>query len=100
MFKTLTLSDFSPTVGSSFQVHTESNISLELELLEAFELNASTKPSNTHTQSFSLLFKGPNDVKLPQQICPMSHSDLGELSIFLVPVGHEEDGIRYEAIFN
>ena len=105
MFKTLKFSDFSPTIGSSFQVRTEPDISLELELLEAVELNASTlnastESSKTHSQSFSLLFKGPNEIRLPQQVCPMSHSDLGELSLFLVPVGLEADGIRYEAIFN
>ena len=100
MLKTLTLSDFSPAVGSLFQVRTEPDVSLELELLEAVELNASPISSDTHTRSFSLLFSGPNDVMLPQQICPMSHSDLGELSIFLVPVAREVDGIRYEAIFN
>ncbi len=100
MLKTLALSDFSPTVGSSFQVRTEPDISLELELLEAVDLGTSAKSADTHTRSFSLLFKGPNDVTLPQQICPMTHSDLGELSIFLVPVASEADGMRYEAIFN
>ncbi len=100
MLKTLTLSDFSPTVGSSFQVRTEPNVALELELLEAVNLGAASISSSTRSESFSLLFKGPNDVMLPQQICPMNHPELGELSIFLVPVAREADGMRYEAIFN
>ncbi|MDV3348304.1 hypothetical protein D0962_21895 [Leptolyngbyaceae cyanobacterium CCMR0082] len=97
MFKTLTLSDFSSTVGSSFQVCPEPDTSLQLELLEAVELSSS---SSARSESFSLLFKGPSDVVLPQKLYSMNHSDLGDLSIFLVPVAGASDGIRYEAIFN
>ncbi|MBT9314090.1 DUF6916 family protein [Leptothoe spongobia] len=97
MLKTLTLSDFSPVVGSSFQVRTELDVSLQLELLEAVELGAA---SGARSSSFSLLFKGANDIILSQRIYPMRHPDLGELSIFLVPVSREADGMRYEAIFN
>jgi hypothetical protein len=37
---------------------------------------------------------------LPQQIYLLKHAELGALSLFLVPVGLDEQGARYEAIIN
>jgi hypothetical protein len=100
MFETLSLSDFSPVVGSSFQVRTEPDVSLQLELLEAVKLSDIPAGFSQRSESFSLLFRGPADMMLSQQMCPLSHADLGELSVFLVPVGRDADGIQYEAVFN
>ena len=51
-------------------------------------------------QPFSLLFRGPLRPLLPQQITTLEHDTLGVLEIFIVPVGPDEYGQRYEAIFN
>ena len=37
---------------------------------------------------------------MPQQIVPLEHAALGKLEIFLVPVGLDPEGYRYEAVFN
>ena len=98
--KRLEFSDFSSLVGSSFHIHNSSSHSLPLELLEAKKIGNSSAQQNTQIDSFSLLLRGPRDSVLPQQIYSFTHSQLGELSLFLVPVGQDSDGIRYEVIFN
>lgn len=98
--KVLQFSDFSSLVGSSFHVHTQSSALLQLELVEATKIGDRPAAQNNRTESFSLLFKGPSDSVLPQKIYSLTHSQLGDLDIFLVPVKQDADGISYEAIFN
>jgi len=52
------------------------------------------------TRSFSLIFHGPSDQSLDQGIHSLRHEDLGDLEVFLVPIG-DRDGVRqYEAVFS
>lgn len=48
---------------------------------------------------FSLVFRGPGDRVLPQRIYRLAHDELGEFEFFLVPIGPDREGMRYEAIF-
>jgi hypothetical protein len=50
-------------------------------------------------EAYSLLFLGPPQPVLPQRIYRISHAELGELEIFLVPVGPHNDNMGYEAVF-
>jgi hypothetical protein len=93
---TLTHDSFSPHRGSAFEVRAEGR-TLALELLEVKPYQGDGAPGSR--QPFSLFFRGPRDVYLPQQIVPLEHAALGRLEIFLVPVGLEADGYRYEAVF-
>ena len=49
---------------------------------------------------FTLLFRGALPGWLPQRIYRLRHPALGELDIFLVPLGPDAGGFRYEAVFN
>jgi hypothetical protein len=51
-------------------------------------------------ESFSLIFRGPLDEPLRQRTHKIKHYALGQLEIFLVPVGKDDGGRYYEAIFN
>jgi hypothetical protein len=51
-------------------------------------------------QPFTLLFHGVFDPWLPQAIYPFDHPALGEFDMFIVPVGPDEVGMRYEAVFS
>jgi hypothetical protein len=53
-----------------------------------------------HSEAFSIFFQGPLVPFLPQGIRKLKHQDLGELNIFLVPIGQDQDGFQYEAVFN
>jgi hypothetical protein len=55
----------------------------------------------THnSQSFSILYQGPVGHLMPQRIYHLSHPQLGEFDIFMVPVARQADGFLYEAVFN
>ncbi|HEX3538955.1 MAG TPA: hypothetical protein VHT75_00810 [Acidimicrobiales bacterium] len=48
---------------------------------------------------FTLHFHAPRESLLPQAIYHFQHADLGAFDIFIVPLGPDEVGMRYEAIF-
>jgi hypothetical protein len=49
---------------------------------------------------FSLIFEaGPGDA-WPQQIFTLTHPDVGELTLFLVPLGPGGNGMTYQAVIN
>lgn len=51
-------------------------------------------------EPFSLLFRAATrELQLPQQIHPLEHPQLGRLELFMVPLGPDATGMRYEAIF-
>jgi hypothetical protein len=50
--------------------------------------------------AFSLLFHAPGAGHLPQQIFTLEHPELGELDLFLVPLGPDGDRMQYEAVVN
>lgn len=52
-------------------------------------------------ESFSLIFRGSSSEPLRARTYKMKHYALGELEIFLVPVGKKDEDARYyEAVFN
>jgi len=48
---------------------------------------------------FSLIFRSPPAAPLPQRIYRLQHEELGPLDLFLVPIGPDEAGMCYEAVF-
>ncbi len=93
--------------GADFAKHVNTNFRIELESLPSVELKLITvtpRASEPHEQAgmerFSVLFSGPGDVFVPQQTYRLTHPEMGELEIFLVPIGKESDGFRYEAVYN
>jgi hypothetical protein len=50
--------------------------------------------------AFSLIFHAPGTGHLPQQIFALDNAELGELDLFLVPLGPDGDRMRYEAVIN
>jgi len=51
-------------------------------------------------QPFSVIFLAEHPEPFEQQTYSMTHSQIDELLIFLVPIGPGEGGMRYEAVFN
>ena len=49
---------------------------------------------------FSLTFVAGGGELVPQQTLTVRHPALGDLAIFLVPLGPSADGMRYEAVFS
>jgi hypothetical protein len=56
------------------------------------------KPEATR-EAYSLLFRGPHH-ELPQQgLMTLKHQAIGTVEVFMVPVGADEQGMCYEAVF-
>lgn len=98
MLDTLTADTFEPHRGSTFTADLpEDHDPLPLELVE---ISALAIEGSGGRQQFCLLFRGPAAPILEQQTWNLHHDDLGELPLFLVPVGPGKDeGMQYEAVF-
>jgi hypothetical protein len=97
----LTYADFAGRVGETFMVAADGGDRTEIELVEATEgLEAGGPgPEGQERRQFSLVFRGAPGAPLPQGIRQLTHEALGELDLFLVPIGSDATGVRYEAAF-
>lgn len=95
MVKEFNQAMFSECVHSNFEIMENAAPVCVLELTEIVERVKTPKQ-----EAFSLLFRGPLTPFVSQGIRTLRHNDLGEMDIFLVPVGQEKDGFQYEAVFN
>ena len=93
MLDQLTIDHFSTYVNETFTLHFEGMDSLSLELIEVSPLGAAPENSTTR-QAFSVIFRGPAEPILIQQIYNVVHAQLGELMLFLVPLGPDRTGGR------
>jgi hypothetical protein len=93
----LACSDFAPCVQQTFRVALD-DASLDLELIAAEPLGSGA-PAPDRRRPFSLTFRGPKAPVLEQRIYRLDNAALGTLEIFLVPIGRDAAGLRYEAIF-
>jgi hypothetical protein len=93
----ITLHDFAACVGQKFSVNLALPKPLELDLLSAAPLAGPAVAGKR--ESFKLLFRAAPEWHCPQQIYPLAHPALGELGVFLVPVGKNTQGTELEAIF-
>lgn len=93
----MTIDTFRDRAGESFH-DTDAGLTLELRVVEDLTEQAENVAADARTP-FSLMFHGPAEPLLPQGIRPLAHDELGALDIFLVPVGREGDGVRYQAVF-
>jgi hypothetical protein len=91
----LTKEAFSENLNTHFRIPMQSGNAAELELVGVVETM-----STPRQQQFSVLFRGPLDYLLPQGTYHMEHEKMGEMDMFIVPVGKEPDGFHYEAVFN
>lgn len=86
--------DFAGQLNTKFRV-VEAEEPLEIELIEVSE-----PKSGGSQEYFSLYFQSGKDKFLPQKLYDLEHETLGRGLIFLVPIGADDKGVRYEAVFN
>jgi hypothetical protein len=92
MTERLTILDFAPQRHTRFRVAQMENC--ELELTEI------TDYSNAQLEQFSLIFTGAVSPWLRQGLYTLVHPQMQECELFLVPIGPDEAGMRYEAAFS
>ncbi len=93
----LTEEEFSKHVNTKFRVAGEQPVELELAEVKGY---LSKAHEQTGMERFSAFFSGPRQPYLPQSVYTLEHEQMGAFELFLVPVGNDENGFRYEAVFN
>jgi hypothetical protein len=89
---------FAQHLNTKFYVQLEDR-KVELELVKVVG-DKSSMDKIEGVQRFAVYFAGPSEFLLPQRIYHLQHEALGELVIFIVPVGSKDGRYQYEAIFS
>jgi len=93
----LSIEDFEPFLSQTLQIQFTPEVTMDAELIEV-------KPSESYAvlprKAFSITLRtAQKDEYYPQSTFMVLHPVKGELPLFLVPLGPDEAGMRYEAIF-
>jgi hypothetical protein len=99
MLEALTHESFVPHVGTDFPARLGPDATLRLTLIEASVTGPAPAGGAARRRPFSLVFRGPRAPMLPQRIYRLEHEAMGPLEIFIVPIGSDAEGMRYQAIF-
>ena len=86
-------SSYTPLVGTGFRVHRPGGRPVVVYL-------ASVTALESEGESFSLIFRGREGSRLPQDTYRIEHPRLGTFSFFLVPVGAPRADQDIQAIVN
>jgi len=98
VLETFSAATFRPHVDEIFTIRL-GDASIELRLARVTE-PAMSAPRGVRENPFTLYFIGPTAPVLPQRIYTFEHDAFEPFSIFIVPIGLESGGVRYQAIFN
>ena len=97
MLDTITLSQFQECLDDTFTIRFEENVRLEATLSKVEKRGGDSEKQD---RPFSIILKTQQKGEYYNQgIFMVSHPNLGDLSLFLTPIGPNEDGMQYEAIF-
>ena len=106
MLDKLTSVDFMPALQHTFQLYVGPwgvphdpavhGAPRSVELIEVSSLVAGA----VNARPFSIIFREAGRAYLPQRTYTLEHAALGRLDLFLVPIGPDAVGMRYQAIFN
>ena len=102
MLETFTVDTFARHLGGSFRISPDDSPSFDAELIEATALGSGSPDGGTgdgRRRPFSIVFRGPANRLLPQRIYRVEHEAIGSFELFLVPIGPDGAGMRYEAVF-
>lgn len=89
----------SPLSGTVFRMTVEGQDAEDLELVSVITGSGTAIPGGR--VPFSLTFRSSRkDVYFPQGCRSLHHPALGRAEVFLVPIGPDESGMRYEAVFS
>jgi hypothetical protein len=97
MLQDLTCENFGHCLNQVFRLNCDSG-TFEVKLIECRKLDSHGR-SQGQREPFSLMFLGPRQPILPQRIYNFDFGQLGTLEIFIVPIGTDALGVRYQAVF-
>ncbi|MGQ0763005.1 MAG: DUF6916 family protein [Acidobacteriota bacterium] len=98
MSTNLTEQEFSKHVDTQFKIAlAEGELGLTLVEVKAYMPGENEQDG---MERFSVFFDGPGDIVLPQKTYQLEHDKMGTIDLFLVPIRGDQNGFRYEAVFN
>jgi hypothetical protein len=89
------LATFERLLKSRFKLRLDEEASVEIELVEVRRGS-----SAAGWEAFSLVFQAPVEAPAEQRIYELEQGVTGSFELFLVPIGRDGGGLRYEAVFN
>jgi hypothetical protein len=98
MLEEFTIETFSGRIGDRFRIRADESVVVEAILTEATTADAAESTLGRRVP-FALVFRGSFEPILPQRIYRFEHDDLGAFDLFIVPIGPDESGMQYEAVF-
>jgi hypothetical protein len=103
MLENIVEAHFAEHVGDRYRLHLDDSRFVTLELIEVTSLASATArktPGGARREPFSIVFRGSPEDCLQQSTYQLEHEQMGTLDLFLVPIGQDEQGYCYEAVFN
>lgn len=94
-----TAEEFSQHLNTPFRVQVDAPSPIDLTLV-GVESRPSDATEEQGMERFSVFFSGSPDILLPQGTFMLAHPQMGEFYVFLVAIGKETNGYRYEAVYN
>lgn len=91
----LTHEAFHGQLNQKFLVQVEGAEPVELELVEVSNLTVTPRQ-----EMFSIVFQAAGPTAMPQQIYTLENETMGQIKLFLVPIGKNDTSVSYEAVFN
>ncbi len=102
MLDKLKIDDFEKHIGDTFKATPQEGEAFDLELRRADPSpyqDAKESAGERDRDPFSVEFHARLPHYVEQQIFSIEHEKLGEFDLFLVPLGPDAEGHRYEAVF-
>ncbi|ABQ05709.1 DUF6916 family protein [Flavobacterium johnsoniae] len=94
----LSADNFNSLLNAVFTIKFSEEIQLDAELISVTEFNSYSPLQRT---PFSLVFRTQQKNEYYQQgIFTVIHPEEGNLELFLTPLGFDEAGMKYEAVFS
>ncbi|MBK7871863.1 MAG: hypothetical protein IPJ74_14870 [Saprospiraceae bacterium] len=98
MLEKLTIEDFKPYLNQTFSIRFTPEVILPATLTS---VTAWGSENDKFRQPFTLEFHTEQKNEYyPQGTFTILHPAIGELPIFIVPIGPDADGMRYEVVFS
>lgn len=98
MLETFTIDTFQPHLGQRFTLVASDEVRIPLTLTEVSPWGPEASKGRPRVP-FSLVFHSVPEAVVPQAIYRVESDAMEPMEIFLVPLGPDERGMRYEALF-
>jgi hypothetical protein len=96
MADTLEHEIFSRYLNTTFRISLDDSNTLEAKL----DTVSDRRLSPQQQERFELVFRGPREPLINQGSYRFQHDEMGDFTLFIVPVAQNNDGTLYEACFN